>query len=681
MPPGPRFTIRQCLLAFAAALLAPGLIFAGVLLWSYSSSERIRYEQEARDAAHRATAAIDRELTGLQAAAQALATSASLLEGNYEAFHRQAVATLGIWSLEKTGDMAIVVRDVSGQQVANTRLPWGTPLPKGANLQVDQDVITSKRPIIQDLFTGATANRPIISVRVPVLQGDQVTHVLSMALEPKRFATVLQAQNVPASWFATLIDRSDRIIARSRRHEEFLGTLAPEGFRATQTGDDGIWRGHNLEGEPIQGAYARSPLSGWRVFIGVPAEVLDAPLRRSLWTMAGLSLLLLGLSFLLALQFGQRISTPVRNLAQAAKRLGRGDPVPRVAGGLVEIQEVGHALSEAAAELQEREASIRQSEARLRATHENAAVGIVELDRDGRFISVNDARCKLSGHSAEELVGRRLADFLIGGEANRDYAHFKQQVAGTLDSYTLENPFVRKNGTSGWVRVSSTAVRGPDGEFLYAVRMVEDITERKEAEERQKLLIDELNHRVKNTLATVQSLAWQSARQGIPPEIAQQRFQERLLALSRTHNLLNETSWQGASLRTILETELEPHGIDETRYRLNGPDTDLPPRTAVVLGMVVHELATNAMKYGSLSVPQGHVDVEWQQRGVDTLHLTWRESGGPVVAAPQARGFGTRLIEQAVTRELGGQLQVEFEPKGLRCRLVLPLQNRLERVA
>jgi PAS domain S-box-containing protein len=681
MPPGPRFTIRQCLLAFAAALLAPGLIFAGVLLWSYSSSERGRYEQEARDAAHRAIAAVDQELTGLQAAAQALATSASLLEGNYEAFNRQAVATLRIWSPETTGDTAIVVRDVSGQQVANTRLPWGTPLPKGANLQVDQDVITSKRPVIQDLFTGATANRPIISVRVPVLQDDRVTHILSMALEPKRFAAVLQAQNIPASWFATIIDRSDRVVARSRRHEEFLGTLAPEGFRSTQTGDEGIWRGHNLEGEPIQGAYARSPLSGWRLFVGVPAEVLDAPLRRSLWTMAGLSLLLLGLSFLLALQFGRRISTPVRNLAQAAKNLGRGDPVPQVPGGLVEIQEVGHALSEAASELQEREASIRRSEARLRATHENAAVGIVELDRDGRLISVNDARCKLSGHTGEELVGRWLADFLIGGETSRDYAQFRRQVAGTLDSYTIENPFVRKNGTSGWVRVSSTAVRGPDGEFLYAVRMVEDITERKEAEERQKLLIDELNHRVKNTLATVQSLAWQSARQGIPPEVAQQRFQERLLALSRTHNLLNETSWQGASLRTILETELEPHGIDETRYRLKGPDADLPPRTAVVLGMVVHELTTNAMKYGSLSVLQGHVDVEWQQRGLDTLHLTWRESGGPVVGAPQVKGFGTRLIEQAVTRELGGQLQVEFEPKGLRCRLVLPLQNRLERVA
>jgi cbb3-type cytochrome oxidase subunit 3 len=118
-----RLTIQQCLLAFAAALIAPGLIFAGVLLWGYSTSERDRYEQEARDAAQRTVAAVDRELTGLQTAAQALATSSSLLEGQYEAFHRHAVRTLEVWSPERGGDIAIVVRDTSGQQVVNTRLP------------------------------------------------------------------------------------------------------------------------------------------------------------------------------------------------------------------------------------------------------------------------------------------------------------------------------------------------------------------------------------------------------------------------------------------------------------------------------------------------------------------------------------------------------------------------------
>jgi hypothetical protein len=188
-----RFTIRQCLLAFGAALVLPGLVFAALLLWRYASSERSRYEEEALGTAQRIMAAVDRELVGIQASAQALATSSTLLEGNFEAFQHQARLTLQSWSRQRTDDYAIVVRDITGQQVVNTRLPWGSPLSKGANLPIDQQVISSKQPVIQDLFTGATAGRPIISIRVPVIKDDTVTHVLSMAVEPRRIAEILLA--------------------------------------------------------------------------------------------------------------------------------------------------------------------------------------------------------------------------------------------------------------------------------------------------------------------------------------------------------------------------------------------------------------------------------------------------------------------------------------------------------
>ena len=158
-----RYTIRQCLMAFGAALVLPGLVFAAFLLWRYASSERGRYEEEALGTAQRIMAAVDRELVGIQASAQALATSSSLLEGNFEAFQRQALMTLQSWSRQRTDDYAVVVRDTTGLQVVNTRLPWGGPLPKGANLPIDQQVIASKQPVIQDLFTGATAGRPIIA--------------------------------------------------------------------------------------------------------------------------------------------------------------------------------------------------------------------------------------------------------------------------------------------------------------------------------------------------------------------------------------------------------------------------------------------------------------------------------------------------------------------------------------
>jgi two-component sensor histidine kinase len=222
--------------------------------------------------------------------------------------------------------------------------------------------------------------------------------------------------------------------------------------------------------------------------------------------------------------------------------------------------------------------------------------------------------------------------------------------------------------------VTSTAVRDASGEFLYAVRVIEDITERRRADRRQKLLIDELNHRVKNTLATVQSLAWQAARPGVPPRVAQERFQERLLALSRTHNLLNESGWEGASLRSVLETELCPYVTEPSRLRLIGQDMQLPARTAVVLGMALHELATNAAKYGALSSASGQVDVEWKiDRAGDEARLTilWREQGGPSPDADPSPGFGSRLLRQTITRELAGELDIYYEPQGFMCRIIV----------
>jgi PAS domain S-box-containing protein len=678
-----RYTIRQCLMAFGAALVLPGLVFAAILLWRYASAERGRYEEEALGTAQRIMAAADRELVGIQAAAQALATSSSLLEGNFEAFQRQAEMTLQSWAQRKPNDYAIVVRDITGQQVANTRLPWGSPLPKGANLPIDQQVIATKRPVIQDLFTGATAGRPIISIRVPVLKDGSVTHVLSMAVEPRRIAEILLAQNLPASWVATVIDRADRVVARSRQHEAFVSKPAPDEFLRAARGADGIWEGHNLEGTEVLGAYARSGVSGWMTFVGVPAEIVQAPLHRSLWTLLGLGAALILLSLFLARAFARRIAAPVQGLVNLAHDLARGEPVAAPSTGLAEIDRGGGALASASQDLREREAALRASEARLWATQNNAAVGIAEVDRDGRFVSVNEARCKLTGHSREELIGLHFGHATDSESLEKDLDLFRRQVAGELDTYTTDSKFQRRDGSRGWARVTSTAVRDAAGAFLYAVRVVEDITERRQADKRQKLLIDELNHRVKNTLATVQSLAWQAARPGVPPQVAQERFQERLLALSRTHNLLNETHWEGASLRTILETELGPYAT-AGRVRLDGPEVHLDARPAVVLGMAVHELTTNAVKHGALAAASGRVQVGWKiddRGGEGVLAIDLCELGGPALAAQPSPGFGSRLLRQTITRELAGQLDIRFEREGVCCTIAVPLGSTGQQAA
>ena len=203
-----------------------------------------------------------------------------------------------------------------------------------------------------------------------------------------------------------------------------------------------------------------------------------------------------------------------------------------------------------------------------------------------------------------------------------------------------------------------------------------DVTEAMVAQEQQRLLINELNHRVKNTLATVQSIAAQTARRAESPEDFQEKFETRLIALSQTHNALTRGGWESASLSELLGQELKPYASEQ--LRVDGPEVDLPPRVAVTLGMVFHELATNAAKYGALSSPTGIVRVSWQTvlgAGPPLLVLQWREENGPPVKAPKRRGFGSRLIEGSVKGDLGGSSRMVFDPGGFHCRLEIELSD------
>jgi two-component sensor histidine kinase len=208
------------------------------------------------------------------------------------------------------------------------------------------------------------------------------------------------------------------------------------------------------------------------------------------------------------------------------------------------------------------------------------------------------------------------------------------------------------------------------------VAFVLDLSDRKEADKRQQLLLEELNHRVKNTLATVKALSAQTLRTAVSPEAFGEAFEGRLLALSQTHNLLNRSCWSGASLRDILMQELSPYESAESgRFLLDGDDIRLRPVAAVTLGMAFHELTTNAAKYGALSVPGGSVRVAWRQGAPGRLQLDWQESGGPQVRPPQRRGFGSSLIEQTLAGEVCGEVRLEFLAQGLHCVLDVLLEQ------
>ncbi len=322
-----------------------------------------------------------------------------------------------------------------------------------------------------------------------------------------------------------------------------------------------------------------------------------------------------------------------------------------------------------------------EQEQRLAATYEHVSIGISEVAPDGTFLRVNEAICAITGYSREELLSTKLFTNTYPDDADLDREGFRQQSAGELEFYSVEKRFRHKDGRLIWMSVTSSPVRDAGGKLLYVVRVVQDISERKAAERRQKLLIDELNHRVKNTLARVQSLAAQSARGAATQDEFRDRFEGRLIALSKAHDQLTMHHWENGDLRSLIGESVAPYaGIDGERVVLRGEEVVLGPRAVLTLAMAFHELTTNATKYGALADSGGQIEIGWRRIAAtgDTparLRIDWVEKGGPAVAEPERRGFGSKMIEGSIAAELGGTAKLLFEPDGLRCEIDLPLDT------
>ena len=235
----------------------------------------------------------------------------------------------------------------------------------------------------------------------------------------------------------------------------------------------------------------------------------------------------------------------------------------------------------------------------------------------------------------------------------------------------------RNDGSIVQVIFSLAPLRDRDGRLTGYAAVAHDITERKAEEETRQLLLEELNHRVKNTLAIVQSLASQTLRRARNLAEFGSSFSGRLSALSNAHNILTETAWRGADLGSLVRDQLALGGAGSERYDCDGPEVWLDPQSAVRVALVLHELGTNARKYGALSVPEGRVTLAWEIDATDPvplMRLHWREVDGPSIAPPRRRGFGSLLIEQSLRAD-GGSADMRFDPEGLLCTFRVPLRS------
>ncbi|UVF21605.1 PAS domain S-box protein [Microvirga terrae] len=329
----------------------------------------------------------------------------------------------------------------------------------------------------------------------------------------------------------------------------------------------------------------------------------------------------------------------------------------------------------------EAEVALRASEARLRLALDAGRMAVWQSDTRTNTITISPELNLLLGFPADaapstEDIRSRYAPGAREGlraAAAAALARGDRNAEGELE-------VIWPDGSHHWllVRAELEVKAAADGApQIKATGIAFDITERKRWEEHQRLLINELNHRVKNTLATVQAMAAQSLRQlGEESRPKLQSFEDRLFALARAHDVLTRENWEGAEIRQIIDEVVEPYARGNPgRFGIEGPRLRLSPPQALTIAMAVHELATNAAKYGALSIPAGSVTIVWAVTldSMPRVALRWQESNGPPVAPPTRRGFGTRLIERGLAQDLGGSVRLSYEPAGIVCTMNVPL--------
>lgn len=321
---------------------------------------------------------------------------------------------------------------------------------------------------------------------------------------------------------------------------------------------------------------------------------------------------------------------------------------------------------------QRAEEGLRRTNERLRVILDSASeYAIITLDADGRIASWNSGAERLLGYLDSEVLGLSGSIFFSPEDRALEIPQQEMRTAAETGRAANERWHYRKDGSRFWgsgvmLRVEES---GPD-RYLKIFR---DRTEERRAEKRQKLLVGELNHRVKNTLATVNSLAEQTLKSSETPEAFAQAFNTRLLVLAKAHDLLTREAWQAVNLSDIAQTVLTAW-IEDGRVSIQGAAIRIDPKKALALSMAFNELLTNAIKHGSLSNQVGRVALSWQCQEV--CSVLWEERGGPPTSEPDRQGFGLRVLNRGLAHELGYPVELRFEPDGLTCTMSMDFSSK-----
>ncbi len=693
----PRLRFATLLLGLVLVVLVPALGVGGLAVWQAVGERHAAAEARLRDTAQALGLAVDREFAGNIAALSAFATSPAFLPD--PATPDIAMLDAHARRLDQRLEMPIIVLTRDGTRLISSRVPFGAPLPRSNAAELLDRIFATGQPAAADLVVGAIANAPVYTLGVPVKDTEgRVVLVAAAAQRVERMRALLAEQGLSAGAFAMVMDGRHAIVARSdAQHARVIGQSVPAAnalrFAAAVSG---LFRGLDLDGEERVFAHRAVPSApGWTVVVAQPAADFDAAWRRPLLALTGGGFLALALGVALAVLAARGVLVPVRQLEGHARSLADGSPplparsaaaIPPA--GITELEALRQGFAAAEGAVAAREAALaegnerlRESEARLRLASEAGRVGFFTCDLASGETHWTEIMYRLHGLDPAQpapsmaLDGEHLG--LVHPEDRAELRARRSALAADPAAVRFALEFRICRGDTGevrWISSHGEFTRKASGQVALVRGAQQDVTERRTAEQHLRLMVHELNHRVKNTLVTVQSIASQSLRGGDPGLL--RGLQARLLALSSAHDVLTREAWASADMNEVVAGVLAPHGgARGMRFQVSGPPLRLVPRAAVAISMALHELATNAVKYGALSGPAGHVEIRWAVvPGAEPLfRLSWEETGGPPVAPPTHRGFGSRLVERSLAYDIRGTARISFNPAGVACHIEAPL--------
>lgn len=669
----------QRLLWLVISLIVPALLIAASGLYSAYDAEKNATEDILQQTARTLTLHLDRELQKLETSVHVVVQNPLPPEGAHETLRRRV-------------DEQTLLEDVG---IAVSRADGKTDFSESPTLTALQDTPARHRAMQDALVAG----RPVISIHpAPAAEGRVVIidapfpgegaerRLLSVEIGSSVLSRFLAGNGFGSSeWHGAAAGPLGDIVARTRTGAgaAFSDDIAPPALRVLMGQRDAGVVNLEQRGQPSYTAvFSKTPRYGWYFILAYPQHRLEAAFNRSLAWLGALALVAV-LGLLHVIYLSRQLLRPVARLTAATRRLARGDIIPAHRTGVTEFDDVQRALRDASQQLSRRnaerdqvEAMLRASEQRLRLAMEASELGAWSFDPEINELTGSDRSRILMGVPAGRLTLNVLESVLHPDHRKEHYTALTSGITGR-QPFVIEVCVEWPDATSHWIEVRGRPVMRASGQPT-VVGLVQEITERRTAADRQRMLLRELNHRVKNSLATVQSIALLT-RRSTAADQAWEAFEERIVGLAKTHDLLTASEWRGAWLDAALASELRPYqNAAHTRISMEGPRIRLHPRATLTLCMCFHELATNAAKYGALSTDAGRVEVQWAKPETaddvpQQLVLTWVESNGPPVVPPTRQGLGSRLLDRGLRRELGGVVEMTFAPTGFTCRIMLPI--------